>query len=84
LYCYFAKQKYKDIYINACLYNLKNTELTYFINPKEEDSAGLKLEKCMEALFFIVEEIFNPDKPFQADDKNKRICNHCPFIYMCR
>jgi len=84
LYCYFAKQKYNNASINAGLYNLKNSEITDFITHKEKDFADTKIEKCMEALEFIIEEIFNPEKPFEGEISNKTICEYCPFIYMCR
>jgi hypothetical protein len=84
LYCYFAQQKYKNTPVNAGLYNLKDAKITNFIKDKEEDSAETKIEKCMDALEFIIEEIFNPEKPFLAEESSERICEYCPFIYMCR
>ena len=97
LYLYFARRKYGDIKMKAALYNLRKPELSYFPrfrgalpaaggdNSKDElNSAERIMDICMEALEYILEEIFDPKHDFEPDESNPRICGHCPFTCLCR
>ena len=84
LYYYFTSNKYKDKVLNAALYGLQQIDLKSFIKSKDIANAGSIMDKCFEALSFIISEILDPDKDFEADTSNERICQYCPFINLCR
>lgn len=84
LYYQFAKQKYKDTSLNAALYNLRQADLTFLFRGKEQELAEDIIKLYMDALEFIIEEIMDEKKDFEADESNEGLCEYCPFFYMCR
>ncbi len=84
VYYHFARRKFSRSALNAALYNLRTTELNYLINPKKLEELGQVMDICLKALEVIVEEIRNPGIDFTADETNPRLCEYCPFFYLCR
>ncbi len=82
LYYYFVRKNYKEASLNAVLYNLKTLDFTAFVkNIKYADDV---MQKCIQALDCIVQEILDVDKDFEADESKPQNCKYCPFFYLCR
>lgn len=84
LYYYFVRRKFKDLKLNAALYNLRNLDFAFFIRPEAVDTADRVMGICIKALGFILAEILNPQVDFEADESRERYCEYCPFFYLCR
>ena len=83
LYLYCVQKEYKASTISAALYNLRTLKLDEFPKPREyalkEEIMGCSLKM----LDFIVEEIYDINIPFEADE-NEDSCRYCPFAGACR
>ncbi len=84
LYYYFVRAKFKDLSLNAALYNLRKLDFTFFIKPRAINEADRVMGICIKALGFIISEILNPQVDFEADETRERNCEYCPFFYLCR
>lgn len=84
LYLYLLQEKYEEKKISAALYNLKTIELDYFPKQKEDNVQEKIMQKCLQALEFIVSEIQDPERPFEATQDKEDRCEYCPFFYLCR
>jgi ATP-dependent helicase/nuclease subunit B len=84
IYCYFARHMFKDKPLNAALYNLRNLELSYFIDDSKLDTLKRTMELCLKALDFILAEIINPGVDFYPDNSDERGCQYCAFSTLCR
>lgn len=84
LYLYCIGNEFKDSPVNAAFYSLRSAEITPFPGKKEIANKQAVFEICMEALQFILKEIIDPKIEFVADEENPRLCNNCPFFYLCR
>ncbi|GAH60013.1 unnamed protein product, partial [marine sediment metagenome] len=82
LYYYFENKKYEDVPLNAAFYSLRNFKLTYLHDGKDDIAKSMNI--YMKSLEFILREIIASDKTFVADREKERICNYCPFFYLCR
>lgn len=83
LYYYFTIKEFSRSKVNAELYSIRTLQRTPFISPADYPQRQRVAEICMEALNFLVSEIFDPEVGFCAD-KNKRRCQFCPYTYLCR
>ena len=84
LYYYFVSRKFKDVPLNATLYNLRDIEFTDFIKQKNLAEATEVMNICFKALETIISEIINPEFDFEADKSKERNCEYCPFQAMCK
>jgi hypothetical protein len=84
LYFYFVQKFYKDTAINACLYNLRDAGMRYFLKEEDFSQKDKIIAVCLEALEFTLQEILNPEVHFEADEEDVRACQNCPFFYLCR
>ena len=77
LYYHFEKKRCREETLDAALYNLRNLKLT-FLSGKNTD-IGRTEEICLKALDFIIHEIIDPEKMFEADSGKENYCKNCPF-----
>lgn len=86
LYIYFVGKLYPGRPLNAGLYYLRTAEIKQLIKPKDfnADSAQRIVDTFTVPLDYIVEEIFDPEIPFTADDSDAHMCKNCPYFYLCR
>ncbi|MBM3249321.1 MAG: hypothetical protein FJZ09_00535 [Candidatus Omnitrophica bacterium] len=84
IYYYFTRKKYPDKPLNACLYNLRDLEMSYFIKPGEIEKAGFAMDVCLQALESVLAEIADPQVEFYPDKSDERACQRCPFGALCR
>jgi hypothetical protein len=84
LYIYCLADKFKDKEINAAFYNLRTSEFHYFPGKREASNKEAVFNLCMEALRFILKEIVDPEVDFVADNTDFRLCQGCPYLYLCR
>jgi len=84
IYYHFISQEYKDAHLNAALYMIQRPEkLEYFIKKKDLEQPEKVMGFCLDALKFIINELFDPDTDFDSDDTGKA-CRYCPFGALCR
>ena len=83
LYYYFTKEKWPKRSINAEFYNIRTLERNPFISKEDKGNEGKIMQICINALEFILREIFNPDVAFEAD-REERKCQACPFKGLCK
>ena len=83
LYYHFTSRDFSQLKVNAELYSIRTLEETPFVSGADYPKRERVSEICMEALHFLVSEIFDPEVGFSAD-KNKRRCQGCPYTYLCR
>ncbi|MFH0796422.1 MAG: PD-(D/E)XK nuclease family protein [Candidatus Omnitrophota bacterium] len=81
LYIFFIDREYKTTGTTAALYYLRDIGLTEF--PGEESLAQKELimEKCLQALEYILSEITDPAVGFGPDEES---CRRCQFVDICR
>ena len=84
LYYYFVSRKFKDVPLNATLYNLRDIEFTDFIKKSNLTTASEVMNICLKALEAIISEIINPELDFEADNSNERSCDYCAFSALCK
>ncbi|MCF7886882.1 MAG: PD-(D/E)XK nuclease family protein [Candidatus Omnitrophica bacterium] len=82
LYYYFVQKRFKEKKVNAYVYNLRTAEITPFISSADWLKREKVVDTCLEALRFILDELFNLEVPFSAD-KDSRRCQYCPFYNLC-
>ncbi|MCP4649380.1 MAG: hypothetical protein GY853_04775 [PVC group bacterium] len=83
LYLYCVQEQYKSQSVSAALYNLRTLSFDYFPKPKEYEQKEESLKLCMDLLGFIIEEIYDMNIPFEADESDDT-CRYCPFFGLCR
>ncbi|MDD4182753.1 MAG: PD-(D/E)XK nuclease family protein [Candidatus Omnitrophica bacterium] len=83
LYYYFVSKEFKDVAVNAQLYNIRTLERKSFINEDEFKEAARIMQICLDALGVVFSEIFNPQIPF-VPNKEERKCEFCSFRALCR
>jgi uncharacterized membrane protein YwzB len=79
-----VSRKFKDVLLNATLYNLRDIEFTDFIKKSNLTAASEVMNICLKALETIISEIINPELDFEADDSNERSCGYCVFSALCK
>lgn len=89
LYYYLVRRGEKDAKMNAVLYNIRNPEKDfgpYRLFKEDQDCAerARVLEVFMKALEGMFSEMLDLKTPFEADEKDCRYCETCPFFYLCR
>ncbi len=85
LYLYFIRRKQENqITINAALYNLRLTQIDYFLKAGDFNRIKKIEEVFLSAFNSIVSEIISPGVNFTADSEDIRYCQNCPFFYLCR
>jgi CRISPR/Cas system-associated exonuclease Cas4 (RecB family) len=82
LYYYFIQKRFKEKKVNAYVYNLRTAQITPFISLADWPKREKVVDTCLEALRFILDELFNPEVPF-SPDKDSRRCQYCPFYNLC-
>ncbi|MBN1824482.1 MAG: PD-(D/E)XK nuclease family protein [Endomicrobiales bacterium] len=82
VYMMMAGKPYKKV--NAALYDLRETELKHYVKPENSDMADEKMDFCRKALGFVLAEINDPERPFEAEDSEPQRCGHCPYFSACR
>ncbi|MFO8052492.1 MAG: PD-(D/E)XK nuclease family protein, partial [Candidatus Omnitrophota bacterium] len=82
LYYYFIQERFKEKEVNAYVYNLRTAQRTPFISSADWPMRKKVVDSCLEALKFILGELFDPEVPFSAD-KDSRRCQYCPFYNLC-
>ncbi len=82
LYHYFIAKEYPDALVNAEIYNLRTCERKSFISKEDLAQVGGIKELSLKALEAIFRELFDPNIPF-VPDKNKGMCQFCPFSSLC-
>jgi len=70
LYFHYLDKQYPDETINVALYNLRTLNLHKFIDQKAAMNRFQINEIFLNGLNFILEEIFNPDVPFEDDKRD--------------
>jgi CRISPR/Cas system-associated exonuclease Cas4 (RecB family) len=84
IYYHFISQEYKDKPLNAALYLIQRPDkLEYFIKKKDLYHPERVMGMCLDALKFIINELLDPAKLFEADETGKS-CQYCPFTALCR
>jgi len=85
LYLYFLRRRQSEpVSINAALYNLRLSQIEYFLKPKDFASIKEIEEVFIQAFSAMLFEIVNPQINFVCDDQDSRYCQKCPFFYLCR
>ena len=85
LYLYFLRRRQREpVSINAALYNLRLSQIEYFLKPKDFASIKEIEEVFIQAFSAMLFEIVNPQINFVCDDQDSRYCQKCPFFYLCR
>ncbi|MFA5119110.1 MAG: PD-(D/E)XK nuclease family protein [Candidatus Omnitrophota bacterium] len=91
LYLFLVEEnkEYKRGSTNACLYLIKELGKDHglrmlFKNEAQLLSKNKIMEAYLSALDFIIGEIFDPAVAFKADEEDRRYCEYCPFVYLCR
>jgi ATP-dependent helicase/DNAse subunit B len=84
IYYYFTRKKYQNKPLNACLYNLRDLEMSYFIKPGEIEKADEVMDVCLGALGAVLAEIADPEVDFNPDKSDERQCQYCPFGALCK
>ncbi len=81
LYACLAREMLPGLRINACLYNIRNSE-TKMLFKKDED-AKEKIEGFRETINNLLSEILDPSIPFNADPDSYGACRYCPYGGFC-
>ncbi len=85
LYLYFVRRKQSEkTLFNAALYNLRESQLEYFLKPGDFSRIEDIENVFIRALEAMVLEIVDPKIDFVCDDQEPRYCQNCPFFYLCR
>ncbi|MCX5708134.1 MAG: hypothetical protein NTY14_04035, partial [Candidatus Omnitrophica bacterium] len=85
LYLYFVRRRQIGRpLINAAIYNLRLSQIEYFLKSQEISRIEEIEEVFIQALTSIVCEIVDPQINFSGDDQDQRYCQNCPFFYLCR
>lgn len=88
LYVYFLKKQFSQISINAALYSLREAGgiscLKMFFEGDRLEKRDEAIDIFMRALGFVMDEIFDINVAFEADEGSPNRCAHCPFFYLCR
>ncbi|MFA6216559.1 MAG: PD-(D/E)XK nuclease family protein [Candidatus Omnitrophota bacterium] len=91
LYLFLVEEnkEYKRKTTNACLYLIKELGKDHglrmlFKNEEQLLSKNKIMGAYISALDFIIQEIFDPEVAFKADEEDSRYCEYCPFVYLCR
>ncbi|MCG8430314.1 MAG: PD-(D/E)XK nuclease family protein [Candidatus Omnitrophica bacterium] len=74
---------------NAALYSIRDVSTDFGLSAlfrKEEHFARKTqvMETYLAALGSLLDELFDPGVPFEADRGDEHICGLCPFFYLCR
>ena len=64
LYFYYLDQHFPDEQVNAALYNLRTLKITKFLSHQPEGDRSAIHQPYLNALNFVLEEIFNPEINF--------------------
>ncbi len=83
LYLYCVEKEFEASIISAALYNLRTLKIEEFPRPKEYAFKEEIMDCSLEMLDFIVEEIYDINIPFEADE-NEDSCRYCSFVGACR
>lgn len=83
LYLYCVEQEYNNPLITSALYNLRTLKIDEFPKPREFAQKDEIMKCALEMLGIIIDEIYDSDVPFVADDSDDA-CKYCPFISLCR
>ncbi len=81
LYSYLVQKEFPEYRVVSGLYSLRTLEKKMFILPSDKDSFRI-IDKCIESLRYILDEILNPRIPFVPERDDKR-CRFCPFASTC-
>ncbi|MCX5642675.1 MAG: PD-(D/E)XK nuclease family protein [Candidatus Omnitrophica bacterium] len=81
LYIDFIGKKYKESGTTAALYYLRKISLVEFPGEEYLPQRELIMEKCLQALRYILSEIINPEVGFSPDEGS---CRNCQFGDICR
>ncbi|MFH1442086.1 MAG: PD-(D/E)XK nuclease family protein [Candidatus Omnitrophota bacterium] len=89
LYLIDSQPEFQQAKTNACLYSIKDTDQNQgikYLFKKEEQFANKDeiMQAYLKALEVIFAEILDPQVPFKADEETPRLCQTCPFFYLCR
>ncbi|MBI4845182.1 MAG: PD-(D/E)XK nuclease family protein [Candidatus Omnitrophica bacterium] len=84
VYTYFMRKQYPGLPVASCLYSLKNQEMNFFPRKNEQGELEALMETCLKALEFIIDEINNPEIPFESASDAGRNCEFCEFSIMCK
>jgi ATP-dependent helicase/nuclease subunit B len=85
LYLYFVRRRQIDQpMINAAIYNLRLSQIEYFLKSDDFSRIQEIEEVFLQALTSIVSEIVDPQINFTCDEQDARYCQNCPFFYLCR
>jgi len=68
LYFYYLDRQFPDQPINAALYNLRTLDLKKFVDPKHAVDRQAINKVYLNALNFLMAEIFDPDVAFEDDE----------------
>ncbi|MBD3271636.1 MAG: hypothetical protein GF384_03750, partial [Elusimicrobia bacterium] len=82
LYYFFTARIFPAMHLNAALYSIRNSELSFFIPDKETPHAPLIIQRSIDACISILNEIFNTSIPFYPDP-DESTCRYCPYQSMC-
>ncbi|MBU1087649.1 MAG: PD-(D/E)XK nuclease family protein [Candidatus Omnitrophica bacterium] len=82
LYLYCVEQEYEQAFISAALYNIRTLTIDEFPKPKESEQKDKIMQCCLDMLAYIIEEIYDLDKPFVADNSDAS-CKYCQFRSLC-
>lgn len=81
IYKYLYEKKYEQKIDNCALYSIKNCDLCYLLNEKQ-DRENI-YNSTIEQLKYIISEI-NSDEPFKSEIYDYTNCEDCPYFYLCR
>ncbi|MBU1042952.1 MAG: PD-(D/E)XK nuclease family protein [Candidatus Omnitrophica bacterium] len=82
LYLYCVEQDYADTFITAALYNIRTLNIDEFPKLKEYAEKDQIMQCCLDMLAYIIDEIYDLDKPFEADNSEDS-CKYCQFKSLC-
>lgn len=69
--------------VNACLYNIRETKMSWCFKRENPEEKAESLELIMESAETLLKEIVNPEAPFVADVTDVWQCENCQFYYLC-
>jgi len=82
IYYYCLKNNYPDNPVSVGLYYLRTATLEVY--DKDLSAVEKNMHLLKQPLGFIIGEMQDPQISFQADDEEARLCDNCPYFYLCR
>jgi CRISPR/Cas system-associated exonuclease Cas4 (RecB family) len=74
IYAYLAGQEFAAVYPNACLYDLRGSDISVKLFESQPQDFATGVQPYLDAIATLVREIRDPNLPFVKDDENVHRC----------